>query len=348
MTVALQLHLAAGVLTHYTACISPSITTNRPVPTALQILPRDYLITRDKLAFSVVDYGIEEQRVTCFLRYHRPDNSGWKKLTTSESHLLLKQNYSNYLFESKTRDTIIHGVHLDWIDEHRSAQGAIELLSDNVAMRSVRQRAAEAVDYFISHDIRPEQLGISGSLLIGAETEGSDIDLVCYDQSAFDRIRHCFASSDGPFQPLSSEQWKQTYRRRGTTMAFDTFLRHEQRKHNKAIIGSHKIDISLVMPEPPHVTEIWEKRGPVQCTARVIDDCKAFHTPARWGVDHPTISEVISYSATFTGHARAGEWVALEGLLEENENGMRRVILGQSREAKDAIMHVHPSTERPL
>ncbi len=136
----------------------------------MQILPRDYLITRDKLAFSVVDYGIEEQRVTCFLRYHRPDNSGWKKLTTSESYLLLQQKYANYLFVSKTRDTIIHGVHLDWIDEHRSAQEGVELLCNNVAMRSVRQSAAEAVDYLISHGIQSGQLGLSGSLLIGADT----------------------------------------------------------------------------------------------------------------------------------------------------------------------------------
>ena len=317
-------------------------------PATLQILPRDYLITQDHLAFAVVDHGIEQQRVTCFLRYHRLGNSGWKKLSTRESHLLLKKNRSKYLFESKIRDAIIHGVHLDWIEEHRSAQDAIEPLCNRVAKQSVMQAAADAVDYLFSCGIQPGQLGLSGSLLIGAGTDKSDIDLVCYDDSAFERARQCFASSAGPFQPLSTDQWKHTYRRRDTTMEFDTFLRHEQRKHNKAIIGSHKIDISLVTSKPPAIDGSWVKRGPVQCTAQVIDDRMAFHTPARWKVDHPTISEVVTYSATFTGHARTGEWIVLKGLLEENENGMQRVILGQSREAKEAMMRVHPPTERPF
>ena len=314
----------------------------------MQILPRDYLITRDHLAFAVVDHGVEQQRVTCFLRYHRPDNSGWKKLSTRESNLLLQQTGLKYLFESKIRDAIIHGVHLDWIEEHRSAQAAIEPLCNRVTNESVMQDAADAVGYLISRGIEPRQLGLSGSLLIGAGTDKSDIDLVCYDDSAFERARQCFASSAGPFQPLSIDQWKRTYRRRGTTMEFDTFLRHEQRKHNKAIIGSHKIDISLVISTPPTINGNWVKRGPIQCTARVTDDCMAFHTPARWKIDHPTISEVVTYSATFTGHARTGEWIVLKGLLEENENGTQRVILGQSREAKEAMMRVHPPTGRPF
>ncbi len=311
----------------------------------MQILPRDYLLTRDKLAFAVVDHGIEEGRITCFLRYHQNQSNAWVKLSSHQANALLAKEYPHYLFQSKSRDTIIHGVPLDFIESHKSATAAIESLLTTDAQTPVRHQAIEALKYLLQIGIPNRHLGLSGSLLLGAETSSSDIDLVCYDESSFQRARHCFASGAGPFDQLSINQWQNAFRRRGAAMSFESFLWHEQRKHNKAMVGSHKVDISLVGASSAADHEIWHKLSTVQSAARVIDDQKAFHTPARWRVSHPTISELITFSATFTGHARTGEWVEFKGSLEENIRGARRVILGQSREANDAVFRVHPSNE---
>ena len=108
------------------------------------------------------------------------------------------------------------------------------------------------------------------------------------------------------------------------------------------MIEGTKIDISLVCPPEKETYKVWQKKGEVRVVARVTDDTHAFQTPARWKVEHESIREVITYSATYTGQALLGEEIEIAGLLEESESGEQRIIVGQSREAHGAFLRVHP------
>ena len=204
----------------------------------VQILPRDYLITPEGLAFAVVDFGTEDGQIACCFRYFQNQDGN------------------------------------------------------------------------------------------------------CYDQPMFQAVRQLFQHAAGPFTPLTRDDWQKTYRRRSCSLPFDTYLWHEQRKHNKAMIGSTKIDISLVCSSENESPNIWQKKGEIQLVTRVTGDSRAFQTPACWKVAHQSIEEVITYSATYTGQALLGEEIEIAGLLEES--GKQRVIVGQSREANGAFIRVVP------
>ncbi len=308
----------------------------------MQILPRDYLITPEGLAFAVVDFGIEDGQVACCFRYFQNQEGNWEKISTHDATIVLQRDYPQYLFHSKLRDTVIHAVAEEHILTHRAARDGIANLQSEKEPTPIREKARRAVDYLIDAGIDRGCLGVSGSLVLGAEKPDSDVDLVCYDASMFQTVRRLFQHAAGPFTPLTLDDWRETYRRRSCSLPFTTYLWHEQRKHNKAMFGSTKIDISLVSPSESESLKFWKKKEAIQLVTRVTDDSRAFQTPACWKVAHESIEEVITYSATFTGQALLGEEIEIAGWLEESESGEQRVIVGQSREANGAFIRVVP------
>jgi hypothetical protein len=69
----------------------------------------------------------------------------------------------------------------------------------------------------------------------------------------------------------------------------------------------------------------------LQC--KVIDDAHAFDYPAEFKIDHPQISSIVSFTATYTGQAVTGEMIEVAGVLEQSEHGVKRIVVGSSREA---------------
>ncbi len=308
-------------------------------------LPRDYIVSAEGLAFAVVEFQLESDRVVAYLRYRRHDN-GWQKLTSKAAATLLDTDYPEYLFFSEQRDTLIHAVPRDRIAEHRSARSALAAICSR-ANRGKTAVARHAADLLSKHGVPLRQLGVSGSLLVGAERDDSDIDLVCYDEIIFHQIRHLLRDPPPPLEPLSTDQWARSYRRRQPALSLAEYRWHEGRKYNKVMLSSTKIDISLVAPSPHNDTGPWMKQGHMDIEALVTDDRYAFHTPARWSIAHPQAAEVLSFSATFTGQARRGDRIAVRGALETDPRGHSHIVVGQSREAEDAYIRVIPRPDDP-
>ena len=65
----------------------------------------------------------------------------------------------------------------------------------------------------------------------------------------------------------------------------------------------------------------------------VTNDQYAFDYPAEFGIDHPSIASVVSFTATFNGQAQNGERILVAGQLEEDQSGYQRMV-GSSREAR--------------
>jgi predicted nucleotidyltransferase len=74
--------------------------------------------------------------------------------------------------------------------------------------------------------------------------------------------------------------------------------------------------------------------------AQVIDDEAAFDYPAEFKLNHPQISAVVSFTATYTGQAVNGEIVEASGLVEQNHEGFKRLVVGSSREADGEYIRV--------
>lgn len=308
-----------------------------------EIKTKDFIETADGLVFAVVVDGFEHGKILCFLRYRR-DREGWQKFNTRQANAFLAEHKPEFLYFSQERQAHCHAltatdciVHYQprkkWFELNRQVEPCDEIEQDRKALHRLFQHAA----------FPESELGITGSVLIGAQNPCSDLDLVIYQRPLFQRARTLIQHwiNTGSCQALSEQDWRDSYDRRGTDQPFEDYVWHEARKFNKAMIQGRKFDISLVAEtEPPESKSPGHKMGRIQTRLKVTNDTYSFDSPAVFQVEHPQIQTVISYTATFNGQAKTGESIEVAGTLEQTDSGYQRIIIGADREALGDFIRV--------
>ena len=87
----------------------------------------------------------------------------------------------------------------------------------------------------------------------------------------------------------------------------------------------------------------YKKLGRRRLQTPILDDSHRFDYPARFGLNHPSIKEAISYTATYAGQAEQGECVEIQGQLEVSSAGHLRIVIGTNRESPDEYLKVLPT-----
>jgi hypothetical protein len=219
---------------------------------------------------------------------------------------------------------------------HRPEACAASLLGGDAA-HPVEACARRALAALVEHGVPLHRLGLTGSLLVGAVHEASDIDVVTYGRAAFAAARTALAAlvEAGHWSAPGDAGWRDAWQRRGAPGDLAGYIRHERRKGTKAMVDGARLDVSLLQepaegtPEAPP----YRKLGRRELEALVTDASGAFDYPARYEVEHPDVRALVSYTATYAGQAEAGERVFASGWLEEDAAGARRLLIGTSREA---------------
>lgn len=303
--------------------------------------PKDFIETPDGLLFAVLS-GLEESgRIPAYLRYRRT-HQGLQKVATAEASALLAAHGPRFYFDSHTRAIRLQGVPLAEIHRvFRARDRSLEILA-GVPEDPLIAAAQKLLRYLLDGPAQIETLGITGSLLIGAQTLQSDIDLVVYEKKAFDQIRHRVVEGieEGVLEDLSSGDWSQAHARRGAMLTFEAYLWHERRKANKALINGVKFDLTLLDATQKPLEPALSKQGTLDLWARVSDASEAFGFPARYQLDHPEIIEVLAFSQTYAGQAMKGEKIWVRGRLEVLPSGRQRIVVGQDREASGEFIKV--------
>ncbi|CAI8876660.1 nucleotidyltransferase domain-containing protein [Methylocaldum szegediense] len=303
--------------------------------------PRDFIETPDRLIFAVVDSQLEEDRVLCFLRYVKIDGQ-FTKMGTREANAYLEAHAPQYLFSSKRLDARLHAVSQKSISRHYRPQQRVQDLLSSGPHDEIERKAVRLMQKLGSRGLDLSRLGLTGSLLIGAQTPKSDLDFVIYGREAFFQAREIVGRllETGELRDLDDAAWRDAYDRRGCALSFEEYVWHERRKLNKALIDGTKFDITLVDEPLSKEPGAVRKLGPIRIRAQVADATYAFDYPAVYRLSHPEITEAISFTHTYAGQAQTGETIEIAGLLEESETGTRRVIAGSSREAQGEYIKV--------
>ncbi len=307
------------------------------------IRPKDYIGVDDKLFFAVVSEHQEEDRALTWLRYIK-DGHGIHKIDTEQARKLISDSYPEFLFHSHYADSDLHGIPLESISHiYRPDQTVVRLL--NMTDPDDKQRdAINILKLLLDVGVQEEYIGVTGSLMLDTHNEKSDIDIIIYGRELFHKVRRyikdCLKS--GKLEPLDDSLWEDAYKRRACELSFEEYCSHEQRKFNKCVSGTSKVDISMI----PEVYERFQENGPFnkegqdKIVAVVTDDTYAFDFPARYFTDHKTISEVISYTATYVGQVKKEEKIEAAGYIEQGRDGKKRLLVGSSREALGEYIRV--------
>ena len=302
---------------------------------------KDFIETTEGLIFAVVEQGLEDGKVLCFLRYVH-GSSGWKKFATEQANNLLQQQYPDYLYYSPILDAHLHAVATNRIIKHHQPKHRLQQLIQATWHDPVERDLFLLCELFERHGLDLTQIGITGSLLIGVQNQESDIDLVCYGRNVFHQCRAITRKlvEQGHLHALNDRDWQQSYQRRSCDLSFDDYVWHELRKYNKAVINGRKFDLNFIDGCINSKTVRYQKCGAIMLQCRVTDDTHAFDYPAEFKIAHPQISSIVSFTATYTGQAICGETVDVSGMLEQSEQGIQRIVVGSSREAHGEYIRV--------
>jgi len=312
-----------------------------------RFLPRDFVETEEGLVFAVVSSSEEEGRVPACLRYRR-SGSGYFKLSTLAAETLLRSTSPEYLFYSKIRDVHLHAVLLECIVHHYQPRRRVQDLRAQGRHDTIERKLLRLLELFSENGLKSGCVGVTGSLLLGAQRPDSDIDLVIYGRESFFQARRIVKQlkEERALDRLDETLWRDAFARRGCELSFEEYLWHERRKFNKAAIEGTKVDLSLLADAPDADHAVYHKHGLKCIQAGVVDDTFAFDYPARYRIDHPSISEVLSFSATYAGQARAGEIVEVCGQLEVSSRMGQRIVVGSDREAVGQYIKVVHTPDR--
>jgi predicted nucleotidyltransferase len=300
--------------------------------------------------FAVVAEGLEAGKVRCFLRYFQNENENengqWRKVQTDEANDLLAKNYPDYLFHSLEFDANLHAVSVEKIVKiHNPYTRLKELFTPRQRRDAIEKDCVALCKLFEKRYVELDELGVTGSILVGLQNESSDIDLICDNLNTFQQCRLAILELTllGKLGLLSEQDWRESYARRDCDLSFEDYVWHEVRKSNKGLINGRKFDLSLVEidkwgREKPVV--IYQKLGEIKIEVEVIDDSRAFCYPAEFKISHSKIQTVVCFTATYVGQAIVGEIIEVAGQLEQDEFGNQRIVVGSSREARGEYIKV--------
>jgi len=195
-------------------------------------------------------------------------------------------------------------------------------------------------------------VGISGSVLVGLSTSGSDIDPIVYGtdnaRKAYAALEKLLKTNGSGFKPYTNEELQTLFefRSKDTDMSFEDFARVESRKAFQGKFDG--VDYFVRFMKDWH--EINEEYGDLcyknsgysKITATVKDDSEALFTPCAYTLENvkvvegsrlKPISEIASFRGRFCQQARTSETVVAQGKIEHVINKKQntrhyRMIIG--------------------
>jgi hypothetical protein len=301
---------------------------------------RDYLKDTAGRYWKIIgDYHPEGQTVS-YVKYY-PSEFGHKRIgkTSYSINTHVATSFPLILDEpdrtcfSKFHGNIVTCTPDTKIANYFDARLKLETIWENPVSYASHPIGKELVQFVNGLDAASiRHLGVTGSFLIDAYDENSDIDLVCYGREGIEVIRKLFSEKVKPYE---GQDLIRLYKRRMNHMQpmdFKLFGVQENRKF-QGMMGEGKTHINC---QPVRAEEnAFENMtlmdvGEIECTARVLKHEEGIFAPAIYEIEvidvlnslfpnsHEFLHKLryfISYIGGYANSFRTGDRVYLKGGL---------------------------------
>lgn len=311
----------------------------------------DYIKTVDGLFFAVKGGRHRDDLVIAVLRYV-PDPDGDRVLdgqrysrvyNLDETSKFLKDKYPSYVNYIDWLYIESQSVPTERVAEYYKPEEKLQKIMDNHNSTLEHKIVNFVRTMSESSGVPITSFGVSGSMLIGLETENSDIDLNVYGESegrkVYDALRVIRRLVDwiSPYNKYSIEPVLES-RWADTRIDLDVFRSVECEKVLHGQVSGIDYFIRLLIEEDVGVSE------PI-CTSKisatVVDASYSIFTPCVYQVkdslaedvtQNYEVVELKSYRGKFTEHVKNSDEILARGTIERvNEGGVTfyRLMLGQ-------------------
>jgi uncharacterized protein len=323
-----------------------------------------YIETKERLFFAVKGLEHPPDRYIAVLRYapdpekgdRRKDGVHYRRFYHfAEQELLLRSSYPQFLAYDPFFNTTLQSVPKSSV--HRVFNPCQRLQEMAAAPTEMIERDAVAFADLLQKNsgIPWSAIGISGSLLIGLDTEKSDLDFSIFGaencRKAYEALAGLLDFRSVPdLQRLDASGIEELYAQRvvDTHMDFRNFSALEGSKVCQGSFRQRPYFIRFI--KKAH--EIADKYGDNTYTlcgraaivATVVDHQESIFTPCRYAISGVRVldglpldvTEIVSFRGRFCEQAQTGESVRAAGTVERIENKLGeiryRLLLGNSPE----------------
>lgn len=317
----------------------------------IQAIEGDYIETkRENLFFDVKGLLHPNDYIICFLRFF-PDPNGlrikncinFRKIyNLEERYALLREKYPEFLFFSKELDLEVQGVKKKEIKKIYTPQNCFKKLLEKNKLSLSETRSRELGELFLSQgNLSEGSIGITGSIMVGLNTEESDIDIIIYGTETsmkFQEILVKIFEKSNNCRKYNIDEYKSHYNWRvgGSNIPFEDFLKSEQRKLHQGKYLENDFFIRYIKSPKDWKGNFYDYQyknfGRIKLKAHIIDSRDSIFTPCSYKINPlkilessnnsnkiniKDISEISSFRGRFCEHVRENETVLVEGKLEK-------------------------------
>ena len=306
----------------------------------------DYIQTTDSLFFAVKGSRHPEDLVIGILRYI-PDPNGDRVLDGVKYRRVydigsttdyLQENRPEYVNYIPRIGIELQSVPVSKIARYYEPRERLNDILSNQESEVERVLADFVHALSEKSGIPTASFGVSGSLLIGLQTEGSDIDINVYGQSEAHLVYGALVELRETLdwvRPLEGELFDAVLESRwgDTGLSLGLFSGIESSKVLHGTVRGREYFVRLLIPDDESVSEPIKR---VTIRARVTDASKSVFNPCIYGVAQVSgsegqVTELKSYRGKFTEQAQKGDMVEARATLEkvQGEDGVYyRLMLG--------------------
>ncbi len=322
----------------------------------------DFIKSTEGLIFDVKGLSHPPGRVISFVRYF-PSTKGdreregihYRKVyDLDERFAFIKKHFPQYLVYDPVLDETMIEVPTERVTHHYQPISKMAELQSNSNPSSLEKKALDFVNFIVDKaPLSRENVGVSGSILVGLATLSSDLDLIIYGKKNAVRVDLALKKhfEEGKHLKRYSPEMLKTMHRdrfRESGISFEDYAYHELRKSFQGFFDRTEFFLRYIKDwdeiKEPYGESTYTSIGRAKVCGTIVDDSNSLFTPCFYKIDkvkmiegssQGSISGITSFRGRFCQQAFVGERILACGKLERvicRSETYLRLVLGNRPE----------------